>query len=150
MERCISGLELCRNKLLVSVTLSLAADHRKIHVTGIFSDMRFSQMSGDVSGMEVWLVSGPRSYYAVVQMAEGEPEIPVVVPAEVNGLSVRFHLQESNLTFSEKGLDAALWASSGVNTSCFPAGNPTGSDQIFPAMPFPCQINPPAMPSPVQ
>jgi len=102
MERCISGLELCRNKLLVSVTLSLAADDRKIHVTGIFSDMRFSQMSGDVSGMEVWLVSGPRSYYAVVQMAEGEPEIPVVVPAEVNGLAVRFHLQEINLTFSGK------------------------------------------------
>lgn len=83
------------------MTLSLAAEHRQEHVTGFFSDMHFLQESGDVAGMEVWIVYGPGRYYAVVQIADGAPEIPLVVPAEVNGLSVRFHLQD-NMTFSGK------------------------------------------------
>jgi hypothetical protein len=59
-------------------------------VTGMFSDMRYSDGSGDVSGREIFIVGANDGYFAVVQIAEGMPGTPVVVPVEVDGNRIKF------------------------------------------------------------
>lgn len=66
------------------------APAQQVRVTGMFSDMRYIPQAGDVLGTEVFIVVSPGGYSAVVQIAEGEPGLPVVVPITVNGLDVSF------------------------------------------------------------
>ena len=69
-------------------------------VTGFFTDMRYHKESGDVLGTEIFLTyssSGTQAqHYAYVQFAEGSPEPPQLVPAEVNGNRIAFSLPEPN------------------------------------------------------
>jgi|SRR6185437_1497365 len=44
----------------------------------------------DVVGTEVWIVYARDKFWATVQVAEGEPDPPVVVPVEVSGNRVKF------------------------------------------------------------
>jgi hypothetical protein len=64
-------------------------------LTGIYSDMSYSDDSGDVLGDEIFLVFSNRGYYAVFQGSEGEPYVPVVVPVKVEGNSISFTLPAS-------------------------------------------------------
>ncbi len=51
--------------------------------------------AGDVVGTEVWIVYARGGYYASVQIAEGEPEPPFLVPVEVTGASgVKFAIRQ--------------------------------------------------------
>lgn len=78
---------------LIFISINVAAtetDHQK--VTGMFSDMTYSQETGDVIGIEVFLVYSNRGYFAVYQTSEGEPSVPVVVSARVDGSSVSFQV----------------------------------------------------------
>ena len=61
-------------------------------VTGIFSDMRASRGSGDVSGIEIFVLVGKGGYYALVQIAEGSPSAPVLVRATVRDDALTFEL----------------------------------------------------------
>ena len=81
--------------LLLAASGSTAQQRPSVpRVTGFFSDMRYIQETGDVIGTEVWIVYARRSYYAAVQIAEGAPERPYVVPVEVTGLSgVKFTIR---------------------------------------------------------
>jgi hypothetical protein len=79
--------------LLLLVAFSSEAQ-RKPRVTGLFTDMRYSEESGDLVGTEVWIVYGPGGYYATVQIAEGSPGVPQVVPVEVSGSNVRFAVRQ--------------------------------------------------------
>jgi hypothetical protein len=67
---------------------------RNIRHTGIFSDMRLHQETGDIIGMEVFITSSSdhmnKNYYALVQMAEGVPAPPILVPATLLGDSITF------------------------------------------------------------
>jgi hypothetical protein len=58
--------------------------------TGTYTDMRYHRESGDVLGTEVSVVNSRQGYYAVYQSSEGEPGVPVVVPAKVEGTSLQF------------------------------------------------------------
>ncbi|HEV8199269.1 MAG TPA: hypothetical protein VGS03_04545 [Candidatus Polarisedimenticolia bacterium] len=64
-------------------------------VTGIYSDMRFIQNSGDVLGTEIMIVTSVKGYYAFIQVSEGEPAVPVVVPITVEGAMVSFNVPDS-------------------------------------------------------
>lgn len=75
--------------------LAAVAGRSSIRVAGIFSDMTYNQEGGDVLGTEVWLTPSASGWYAVVQFGEGEPSVPVVVPAQVRGTHVTFELPES-------------------------------------------------------
>lgn len=59
-------------------------------ITGFFSDMRLIPENGDLLGTEIWIVYARNRHWATVQLAEGEPGKPLVVPVEVTGTKIRF------------------------------------------------------------
>jgi len=65
-------------------------------VTGIYSDMAFNKESGDVSGIEVFVVFSREGFQVIFQDAEGSPSVPVVVTAVVKGSNISFDLPERN------------------------------------------------------
>ena len=69
-----------------SLGAGLVAAQNRVHVTGIYSDLRYNAQGGDLLGMEVFVVVGPGGYFATVQCAGGEPAKPEIVPlAYANG-----------------------------------------------------------------
>lgn len=80
--------------------------------TGMFTDMRYHAESGDVVGTEVLVVYSRDGYRVVYQSSEGEPGVPVVVPAKVEGMRLTFDVPASadprgtfNGTFDAQGLE---------------------------------------------
>lgn len=85
------------NKLLLACFLGLSslsalAAEKAPKVTGIYTDMSYNAEDGDVTGTEIFVVNTNRGYYVVFQSGDGEPSVPVVVPAEVSGSSIHFTL----------------------------------------------------------
>jgi hypothetical protein len=79
--------------LAVSVLFTDHSDAQtRPHITGFFTNMQYIGDAGDVLGMEVWIVYARGSYWATVQLAEGEPEPPVVVLLQVSGQRISFAL----------------------------------------------------------
>jgi len=74
----------------------------RIQVTGIFSDLRYSNESGDVIGLEIFIVYAG-DYYATVQVAEGIPESPFVVKLQVKDSNIEFTLPEKAGSLSGVG-----------------------------------------------
>ncbi len=62
------------------------------NVTGIYSNLRSYQETGDVGGIEIFVLYSVHGYYALVQFAEGGPDDPTLVKANVNGSSIEFDL----------------------------------------------------------
>jgi hypothetical protein len=60
--------------------------------TGLFTNMTWHAGGGDVVGVEVFVVRTRAGYSAVVQTSEGVPEVPRVVPADVEGNRITFAL----------------------------------------------------------
>jgi len=88
-------------KIILSTILLLGmiipqAEPKKI--TGVYSNMSYSEESGDIGGMEVFIVysmqSRPGKYYAMVQIAQGVPEVPSLTEVLVNGDDVTFKIGE--------------------------------------------------------
>jgi hypothetical protein len=84
--------KLCACCLLL-LTVSGSNAQQGPRVTGFFTDMRYIQEAGDVIGTELWIVYARGAYWATVQIAEGEPDPPVVVPVRVSGPTVKFTLR---------------------------------------------------------
>lgn len=66
----------------------------EIQITGVYSDLRQIEETGDILGTEVFLLysgdGGEGRYHALVQFAEGVPEPPQLVAAQVQGTRVEF------------------------------------------------------------
>lgn len=62
---------------------------------GMYSSLASSQHSGDLVGMEIFVVPGANGLYGVLQGSEGAPGTPIVVPLQVTGNSVRFSIPPS-------------------------------------------------------
>lgn len=90
--------------VLLGFLASEGTAQKKPHITGFFTNMEYLEEAGDVVGMEVWIVYGGGRYWATVQVAQGTPDPPIVVPATVNGPVVSFSVQES--TFNTDGSPA--------------------------------------------
>lgn len=76
--------------ILCVLSLASSSAQQQPKVTGFFTDMHYIQEAGDVIGTEVWFVYARGQFWATVQDAEGEPDPPQVVPAEVSGPRVKF------------------------------------------------------------
>ena len=70
---------------------------QKVPVTGFFTNMEYIEEAGDVVGMEVWIVYASGRYWATVQLAQGEPDPPVVVPVQVSAQRVSFVLKQPSV-----------------------------------------------------
>jgi hypothetical protein len=82
--------------------LSLPADlgrdgAEEVPVTGFFTNMEYIDGAGDVVGMEVWIVYARGKYWATVQLAQGEPDPPVVVPVQVLAQQVSFGIKQPSI-----------------------------------------------------
>ena len=60
--------------------------------TGIYSSLSESERSGDLVGVEFFVIRGATGHFGVLQGSEGAPGNPVTVPLQVNGNSVRFSI----------------------------------------------------------
>ena len=105
---------------MFTITSVVAADQNRPRVTGFFSDMHFVQEAGDVIGIEVWIAFARGSYWATVQLAEGEPEVPIVVKALVNGDHIEFHLNEPNEDFKGRVVGDRLVGNLGAERISLP------------------------------
>lgn len=82
-------------RFIAALALTFAASAQtNPHVTGFFTNMKYVADSGDVLGMEVWIVYARHGYWATVQLAEGFPEPPVVVRVEVSGPKISFDVPD--------------------------------------------------------
>jgi hypothetical protein len=63
-------------------------------ITGIYTDMRMHSQTGDVVGVEIFLVFSRSGYQVIFQDAEGSPSVPVVVPATIDADRIEFSLPE--------------------------------------------------------
>jgi hypothetical protein len=71
--------------------------------TGIFTDMSYHSEGGDMLGTELFVVKSNHGYYVIYQSSEGEPSVPVVIPAKVDGTKINFDVPssvDSNGSFS--------------------------------------------------
>jgi len=80
---------------LLFVTGAIAATPT-VRVTGTYSSLAYNDESGDLGGTEITILYGAGTHYALVQCAEGEPGIPVLVKAQVAGLKVSFTLPKGS------------------------------------------------------
>jgi hypothetical protein len=71
--------------------------------TGLFGRLAYSKESGDVAGLEVFIMKGRSGYVAVLQVAEGVPEDPVVVPVKLDGEVVTFEMPSGKETLRYRG-----------------------------------------------
>jgi hypothetical protein len=121
IQRQLHGLNKCEQKsrlhtrvggLILAASLlagsPIAAQNQtRFKPTGHFGQLRYDKESGDTIGLELFIVLTRSGYMAVVQVAEGAPETPVVVAIAINGSAVAFTLPDGNSSLRFQGtLDA--------------------------------------------
>lgn len=83
---------------LTGVAATLSPGQQQPRVTGFFSDFAYHAETGDVGGVEIFISYAVlrggehRQHYAYVQIAEGVPLEPQLVPVTVNGSRISFNL----------------------------------------------------------
>lgn len=82
--------------LFVLALCCLHASSGSPKITGVYSDMYYNEEGGDVVGVEVFLIGSSKGYYVVFQAAEGEPSVPLVVPASISGADVSFRISDGD------------------------------------------------------
>jgi hypothetical protein len=87
--------------LCLFLLTSVGTAQKKVHVTGFFTNMEYIEKAGDVVSMEVWIVYARGKYWATVQLAQGEPDPPVVVPVQVLAQHVSFGLKQPSTIRSD-------------------------------------------------
>jgi hypothetical protein len=71
--------------------------------TGTFGRLQYHKESGDLGGLEVFVVHGLSGYMAVVQIAEGAPADPIVIPIKLEGSVVSFEMKSGPETLRYRG-----------------------------------------------
>jgi hypothetical protein len=52
--------------------------------------MNLNTKTGDLAGVEVFVMQTHKGYHVIFQAAEGEPSMPVIAPAVVSGTAIEF------------------------------------------------------------
>lgn len=77
-----------------------AADGGEFRRTGTFSSMYFNEEAGDVLGVELKVVYTNKGFRAVCQIGSGEPLVPEVLEAKVEGDRITLFFNEKDGTAS--------------------------------------------------
>lgn len=85
---------------IVITFFSIALNAEELSVTGIYGDIHFNESSGDLLGVEVFLMKGKDTYYVLFQSAQGDLENPILVKATVIKNELTFNLPKSNTGYT--------------------------------------------------
>ncbi len=99
---------------------------RPTRVTGVFTNLHYNEDGGDVVGLEVLLIYTRAGYMAVIQIAEGVPEVPVVVPVQLDGSQIAFSFPAGGVTLQFRGTVGPTALEGRFNNGAF-ADSPQGS-----------------------
>lgn len=66
--------------LLISLGFAATQDSKAGRFTGTFSSFKYNHEGGDVNGTELRILVGKFEYYGLLQIAEGAPGTPMLVP----------------------------------------------------------------------
>jgi hypothetical protein len=80
--------------IILSLLTTAKSQTRGDIVTGVYTDMRRQPETGDIIGVELFIVQTNRGAFIVFQDAEGSPRVPVVVPGKIQNRRIKFHLPE--------------------------------------------------------
>lgn len=89
--------------VLVLVISFLARANDVDHPTGIYSNLRYDRDSGDLSGMEIFIINSNKGYFATYQCAAGEAAKPVLLPVNIHGKSIELVVPDSFKYFCDIG-----------------------------------------------
>jgi hypothetical protein len=73
---------------------SATAAEKPIHITGIYSDLRYNKQAGDLMGTEIFILPGPNGHQAFFQTAFGEQYTAVIVPVDAYKDRITFTISE--------------------------------------------------------
>lgn len=91
------GLALSMPLAAPAVQKKKTAKPAQVQITGIYSSLAYGSESGDVGGMEIFvMLVGTSEYRATVQMAEGVPGEPSLVTLKVTGNNIEFSFPEGS------------------------------------------------------
>ena len=82
--------------LIVAVSSIAVCASVQAKITGIYSDMYYNDEGGDIIGHELFIVYSRDNYYVFFQSSEGEPDMPQLVPARIEGSAIYFTLVSSD------------------------------------------------------
>ena len=85
--------------VVMSVAPGMMEWRNPVRVTGIYSDLTYSEQSGDMRGTEIIISYSEAGFYVIVQGGEGPLGCPVVVPAVVSELMIEFVLSPEHCMF---------------------------------------------------
>lgn len=81
-------------------------------ITGIYSSLSFNEESGDLLGNELIVVFSKNGYVVIYQSSEGDPSVPVITQAIINGREISFLLPD---TITTQGIFTGEISSKGLN-----------------------------------
>src|SRR5215813_5505201 len=92
----------CNESILAQVQHRRAAQ-ASVKITGVYSNLTYIEEAGDVVGVEIFILSGGSGYFATLQIAEGAPDDPVLVPVKVNGTNIEITFPSDSAIGRDRG-----------------------------------------------
>ena len=85
--------------LIFNNCLAFSEEH-KIKITGIYSNLSYSQGPGDIAGTEIFILQGGdnNEYYLIFQEAEGWPKPPLLIKPIINKYHIEFVVPQKSYT----------------------------------------------------
>ena len=88
---------------LVVQPIVLGSEEVGNHSTGVFSNLYVDRESGDLSGMEIFIMHSNKGYYLTYQCAAGEIAEPVLVKGKITGSVIEFTIPDTFKYFCDFG-----------------------------------------------
>ena len=72
------------------------------NLTGLYTNMQYNEESGDINGVELFIVTKREGYIAYFQDAEGGPFLPIIIPIEIKNKKIEFEIPKRGHGYSGK------------------------------------------------
>lgn len=84
-------------------SVALWSEEFDLHHTGVFSNLSRDSETGDISGIEIFIMHSNNGYYLTYQCAAGEIATPVLVPARISKSNIEFTIPDEFKFFCNFG-----------------------------------------------